>query len=325
MEPEPKIEIFEPSGAAYELTRRILFQPFDLSKWLVIGFAAFLAQLGEGGGLNFPSGGDSNFNLRNRSDEALEAANAMPPWVIPLIVAIVLFVIALIIVCAWLSARGKFIFTDCIVHNRGAIVAPWKEYKREGNSYFLFSLLAGLLVLLVMAAASAPLWLPLVLGSEFPTGTLLFVELTGAVLISFAVAAPTAVILSFMVPIMYRRRCRSREGFTAAVAAIAASPGPVILYALFRAVLFIAFVFGSCVLTCVTCCLTALPYIGTVILLPVHVLLMSHMLLFVRQFGADYDAWGTLPPEPTLPPVDQPPIQEPPTDQPPSEPPPLPA
>jgi hypothetical protein len=39
---QPKIEIFEPFGAAFELMKRILFQPFDFAKWLVIGFAAFL-------------------------------------------------------------------------------------------------------------------------------------------------------------------------------------------------------------------------------------------------------------------------------------------
>ena len=38
-----KIEIFKPFGEAFELTKKILFQPFDIGKWFVIGFAAFLA------------------------------------------------------------------------------------------------------------------------------------------------------------------------------------------------------------------------------------------------------------------------------------------
>ena len=42
---ENKIEIFEPFGAAFELMKKILFQPFDFQKWCVIGFAAFLAHL----------------------------------------------------------------------------------------------------------------------------------------------------------------------------------------------------------------------------------------------------------------------------------------
>ena len=37
--------------------KRILFQPFDSKKWLVIGFAAWLANFGGGGGgadFNYP-------------------------------------------------------------------------------------------------------------------------------------------------------------------------------------------------------------------------------------------------------------------------------
>ena len=45
---EPRIEIFKPFGEAFELMKKILFQPFDLRKWLVIGFAAFLASLSGG-------------------------------------------------------------------------------------------------------------------------------------------------------------------------------------------------------------------------------------------------------------------------------------
>ncbi len=51
---EPKIEIFQPFGEAFELMKKILFQPFDFKKWLVIGFVAWLANLaGSGGGFNY--------------------------------------------------------------------------------------------------------------------------------------------------------------------------------------------------------------------------------------------------------------------------------
>src|SRR5437868_14857484 len=51
---EPKIEIFQPFGEAFELMKKILFQPFDFKKWLVIGFVAWLANLaGRGGGFNY--------------------------------------------------------------------------------------------------------------------------------------------------------------------------------------------------------------------------------------------------------------------------------
>jgi membrane-anchored glycerophosphoryl diester phosphodiesterase (GDPDase) len=50
------------------------------------------------------------------------------------------FVLFFIVVVTWLKARGNFIFTDCIVRNRGAIAEPWREYRKEGNSYFKFQL-----------------------------------------------------------------------------------------------------------------------------------------------------------------------------------------
>ena len=62
-----KIEIFKPFGEAFELMKKILFQPFDLKKWLVIGFAAWLANLGAGGGVgnfNYP---DSQTRRAKRS------------------------------------------------------------------------------------------------------------------------------------------------------------------------------------------------------------------------------------------------------------------
>jgi uncharacterized membrane protein len=113
-------------------------------------------------------------------------------------------------------------------------------------------------------------------------------------LIVFATAILVGLAASFMIPVMYRRRCGAAEAFRAAVAAITENIGPVILYLLFSLVLYVAFAMIACLTTCLTCCITAIPYIGTVILLPLYVFLMSYMLLFVRQFGPDYDAWGNL-------------------------------
>src|SRR2546428_10747925 len=52
--PVRKIEILSPFNQAIELTRLILFRPFDITKWLVIGFAAFLSGWfnSGGGGIN---------------------------------------------------------------------------------------------------------------------------------------------------------------------------------------------------------------------------------------------------------------------------------
>jgi hypothetical protein len=293
---EPRIEIFKPFGEAFELMKKILFQPFDLKKWLVVGFAAWLANLGGGGG-----GFNYRYNRREEMQKVNEALSQIPhSLLVTGICVLICFVVVLIVVFAWLRARGCFMFIDCIAKNRGAIAEPWRNFRNEGNSYFLFSLLVGFAFLIFVALLSFPFMLPIIRGI-----TLLHIH--DIYLISTIAAWAFVVILlvlawsliaNFMVPVMYRQRCRALTAFGIVVRLIAAYPGEILLYCLFLIVLALATAIVACVATCATCCIAAIPYIGTVILLPVFVLLRSFSLLFLRQFGPDYDIWATfVPPE----------------------------
>ena len=326
-----KIEIFAPFGQAMDLTKLILFQPFDISKWLVIGFAAFLAHLGGGGGgngFNYRKGwpGKGTWSFRTTSHDMMGSASGMPGWMIPLIIIGVLMFVALVVVLMWVGSRGRFIFTDCIVRNRGAIVEPWKEFRKEGNSLFLFSLLVAFAFLVLIGLAAIPLLLPFMRHDDLPIGGALIGLMALPITVFLVVAVGWMTIAKFMIPVMYRRRCGALEGFHGALALVTADIGAVILYLLFSLVLGIAFILVACLLTCVTCCITAIPYVGTVILLPVHVFFMAFLLLFARQFGPDYDAWGniaaTIPATPAIdgpPSAPQPPLspEAPPSPEPP--------
>jgi hypothetical protein len=297
---EPNIEIFKPFGKAFELMKKILFQPFDLKKWFIIGFAAWLANLGRGGGsFNY------QFNGREELQKVNEAIGQIPHAVLVFGVSLlIVFVLALIVLFAWLRARGGFMFIDCIVKNRGAIAEPWHEFRKEGNSYFLFSLLVTFVFIILAALLALPLIIMAIKGRYYwhlhHNGLNVYAILTiaGWVFVILLMIIAWALVASFMVPVMYRRRCRAYEGFRAALSLIAAHPGEVLLYCLFLIVLAIAIGLISCLAICATCCIAALPYIGTVILLPVFVLFRSFSLLFLRQFGPDYDVWASLvPPE----------------------------
>ena len=299
----PQIEIFKPFGEAFELMKKILFQPFDLKKWLVIGFAAWLASLGAGAG--------GNVNYPSRHDEVQKVNDAISeiphPIVVGGIVLLVVLVLVLIVLCAWLRARGGFMFVDCIVKNRGAVAEPWREFRSEGNSYFLFSLLVGFGLLLVAGLLSLPLVIPAIKDHNFfrTHSVYLISALAGWILAAILLILVWALVTSFMVPIMYRQRCRATGGFAAAARLIAAHPGDILLYCLFWIVLALGSAMVGCIAACATCCIAVIPYVGTVILLPLIVLLRSFTLLFIRQFGPDYDVWaGFIPPEllPILPP-----------------------
>ena len=226
-----KIEIFKPFGDAFELMKKILFQPFDLKKWFVIGFAAWLASLGGGGG-SFNYQPDGGGQIKKVDD----AIGQIPhPILVAGIVFVIVVVLILIVVFAWLRARGGFMFTDCIVKNRGAIAEPWRDFRKEGNSYFLFSLLIVFGLLIFAGLLSLPFVLLAIQNDDFfRTHDVYLISAFAAwifVMILFVLA--WALIGSFMIPIMYRQRCGAWQAFTLVMRLIAAHGGEILLYCCF--------------------------------------------------------------------------------------------
>ncbi len=297
MNGERKIEIFAPFGESYERMKKILFQPFDLAKWFVMGFAAFLAgNFGGGFGYSWPNRFNASHAIHQNQ---FATAPHLEPWAVIAIGALVFFIFALIIVWIWLASRGRFIFTDCIVQNRGAIVQPWHEFRNEGNSYFLFSLAVATASMLFVAVLVLAIFVPFGLfgHASHPANTLLVVIFVALFFIIWMCAALFFGLASyFMVPVMYIRRCRALEAFRQAISLIAHNLAPFVLFCLFWIVLWMAFVIVSMLAACLTCCIAALPYIGTVILLPVFVWLHTFGFCFLRQFGPEYDVWTKVTP-----------------------------
>lgn len=298
--------------------KKILFQPFDLKRWLVIGFAAFLASLS--GGFSSSFNPLSHWSTREdnkaiaQSFQEMWSAGQFEWWAIALIAVGGLIILALVLALVWVGARGRFIFTDCIVRNRAAIVAPWKELRAEANSFFLFSVLVLLILIALAIVGVLGLALPLILrGDGSRPGTALLIAFCVFLFFLACLAFGFALTLQLMVPIMYRQRCRAMDAFGQTIRLTAAHPGPVLLYMLFFLVLVIAAAIISCAATCVTCCIAAIPYVGTVVLLPIPVTLCAFSLLFLRQFGPDYNVWADfMPPEflamlPSVAPVPPPP------------------
>ena len=138
----------------------------------------------------------------------------------------------------------------------------------------------------------------------------------GALLLVIALGIVFAVIrkltLDFVVPIMFLRRRKCREGWRELRGLFPGNVGNFILYFLFQIVL--AIVIGTMILIvvvatcCVAGCLMLLPYLGTVLLLPVHVFERAYSLYYLAQFGREFDVF---PPEPTTPAESIPPFPSP--------------
>lgn len=290
------IRYLNPLERAFERMRRMLFEPFDLGLWLVVGFSAWLARLvdGSGGGMNYWGGSsDPGSGFGHGSIDGF--------WegflILAIVGVIVTVVLAVVVVLLWVSSRGKFIYLDNAVHARGRIVEPWKEFQRLGNSLFkwrLGFLVAVLAVVLLLAlvfvvpAAAA--------GFNDALGALSFFAIAtgGLLLVGVAIAASYINLFldSFVVPIMYRYQLTTTDAWKALMPWLKARPGSFILYGLFVLLLFIGFAIVSFLLCFVTCCIVVIPYIGTVILLPLLLTYRMFTVDWLAQLHPDFDLFA---------------------------------
>ena len=108
-----------PLEAGWARMKELLFRPFDLGRWMVIGFTAWLASLGEGGGGNF------NFGNSSKSANGLGEAVRAHLGIILVLGAIILVVaFAIGIVLTWLNARGRFMFLDNAMTGQARVAEP---------------------------------------------------------------------------------------------------------------------------------------------------------------------------------------------------------
>ncbi len=292
----PRVEYLRPLERAWARARLILFTPFDLGTWLGIGFAAWLANLAGGGGTTFSYRGDHGLPAGTDSlGAAVRQVTRILPW--PLLAGIGLFAVALAVLLLWLSSRGKFVFLHDVVHDRAEIAVPWREYRREGDSLFLFrlALVAGLLLV-----AGGILGIALVTEGLGRTGTALPpVLLASAVLVAGIVVVFALVALlteNFAVPIMYRFRIGALDAWRVLLRWIWAYPWAFVAYVLFVIGLTLAVMITVVVLGLLTCCvgllLLAIPYLGTVLTLPIWVTYRALGPEFLAQLHPGFDVFA---------------------------------
>jgi hypothetical protein len=295
-----------PVGQAMDRVKKVLFQPFDAGKWFVIGFCAWLARLGEGGGFHggFHSGGHHGpgaQSIRAGIEEARDYVLHNLAWIVPLVIALVVVSLAVGLVLMWLSSRGRFMFLHCVALNTAEVRVPWIQFAREANSLFLFRLVLTLIGLALMFPLVGGLVL-VVLGMVFrdavsPGGVLLAVALLFAIIaVGIVFWIIGRLTKDFVVPLQFLRRSRCLDAWRELGGLLRGNLGNLVLYFLFRillaiciTVLVVAVVLATC---CVAGCLLILPYLGTVLLLPVLIFERAYSLHYLAQFGPDYDAFA---------------------------------
>jgi hypothetical protein len=308
------IQFMEPLSRAWNGMKIALFKPFDVHKWFVVGFNAFLAGLMEASN----GGGGSRFSKRGDFGAFIHFPRTAWIWLVdhPLWASLILFgllvAIVVIILLTWVSARGTFMFIDNVVKNSVEIAKPWREYQKEGNSLFVWRLLLGIAAFVTFGG---------VLAVFFARGVVLYDEgFSSALPLGFLIGLGLAVLAlviiwgyiglflkDFVAALMYRNRISCGRAWKLFLGVFGKAPFHFIGYGVFIFLLIIAFVIAVIVAGIFTCCigwlLLALPYIGTVVTLPVWYTYRGFSLEFLAQFGPECDAFRRQEPGPAAAPA----------------------
>jgi hypothetical protein len=307
-----RIQYFEPLSRGISRTKRVLFNPRDLTKWLVVGFTVFLAGLADAGffsGMNF-SNNRRNFNIEEVlyfPQKAWEWLGNHPGWVLFIGFAVfIIFVISILI--TWVSARGKFMFLDNVVHDRSRVAAPWHEYREEGNSFFLCNFLWGIFCFAV--GITYIFFCFLSLQGLYEGGGNNHVLIVPAILAGLGLFILSAIsvfifllLRDFIIPIMYRDRIPTIKAVQKFLPLFLSHFLHFIGYGIFQLGLRLLIIIGIVIAGCATCCIGFLiliiPYINAVVLLPIAYAMRCFSIEFLEQFGPEFQIF----PKPEIPPA----------------------
>lgn len=292
------LSVSNPISKAFSRMKEILFQPFGLSKWFILGLPAFLAYLGEGGGTNFnmPSGGGGGGGPGGRHpfEDFFEWIENNLGTVILLGLVLTAVIIAISLVIIWLRCRGKFMLLHCIAMNKAEITTPWKQYRAEGNSLMRLTIMVAIVsltaYLVIGLIGLAIAWVDIDAGN-----------FGGAAAAAIGVSIPLLIITvlvfvtinfmmeHFLIPVMYIHRVPATVGWSIMWRKIVSpNKGPVVLFFLMNIVWHLASAMFALVATCLTCCIAALPYLNAVVMLPVYIFIRAYGLYFIEQLGPQW-------------------------------------
>jgi hypothetical protein len=298
------ISVIDPITPAVERVKVILFKPFDLKKWFVIGFCAWLAYLGKGGG----GGGGGHGGSRGGQPSDIQGALIQAKefildnsyWIVPVAVIVFAVGIAIWLIFTWLSSRGQFMFLHCVAQNKAEVKIPWDKFRQHANSLFAFRIALGLIAFAVIALLLVIIGF--LIAAMVSAGAPSIGPICGIVITILAVIVISIVLslikkftMDFVVAIMFLRITSCTSAWREFLALFSANKGRFTLYVLFQ--ILIAIVIGVIIMAavCLTCCIAgcimAIPYIGTVLLLPILVFSRSYSLLYFQQYGSQFDVF----------------------------------
>jgi len=307
----PYVSVVDPIGPAIERVKMILFRPFSLERWFVIGFCAWLAHLAEragGGGGGVPGRGSANFPPS--AGQARDFAINNLYWIAPVGVFVALVVIALALLLVWLRSRGQFMFLYCVAQNKAEVKNPWHLFRSYGNSLFAFRVVFGILAFLTMSVflgVGVMAFVAWRARPELAAASIAAMVACSTLLVAAMLVAGVVTKLTkdFVVPLMYLHTASAVQGWRILLDLLSFNKARVVLYLLFQIVIDLVIgaivVAAACATCCCAACLMLVPYIGTVVLLPIYSFQQAYALYYLAQYGPEFNLFA--PALPVNPPV----------------------
>jgi hypothetical protein len=296
----------------------MLFKPLDLARWFSLGFCAWVASLGSGGcsGTSFPDqnmfknwkkqgGSDPGAlvdNLQGQYRSFMDAHPGLATMILALVVTGVVVVIAWAVVSTWLRSRGAFMLVHRWHKPDDTVAQSWAAGRCLGRSLFIWRLVFGTLMLMLLGGLGIALVLTVVMPfihlHELSPGGLAWLAGLGVGLLLLVACWCTVNLMleEFVVPVMYWRRVGVLDAWRVVLAFCNEQPMAVMIYLMLWPLLMLAGVLAILALILCTCCIFCipllLPYVNQVALLPLTLFMRGVGISFLKQWRPDLQAPG---------------------------------
>lgn len=179
-------------------------------------------------------------------------------------------------------------------------IIEWKQYRREGNSLFLWRLGFGIIcfaviisIFIIFFVGAAALYrnnhhayIPVAFIVEMG---LLFI------FVIIVIGYISTFLKNFVIPIMYKNNITTTQAWGRYLTIFKQHPFHFLLFGIFMFALTILAIIGIIFAGLLTCCIgfifLIIPYIGTVVTLPIWYTLRAFSLEYLAQFGPDYNVF----------------------------------
>jgi hypothetical protein len=225
-----ELHAFRPVSTAFEKTRKLLLEPFDIGTWIRLILITFLVGTGT---MSLNPGNNLQYAFNQRDTGNMPAYDLTPVLSDTTLIVIVLLIVAVVIALGlfmtYLRGVFSFVLLNALSTGNVRIVQPFKENMRRGFKVFLFNILVVIISIIVIGAIliamllallgvlgggdiwSASTWNAISTASLFALIAVFIAGLLAIIAFSVIIGLFVGLFYDFGVPLMYFKNMGLRQ------------------------------------------------------------------------------------------------------------------